>query len=105
MLTLFCYVTHYICYAHQVPQILNPVVLVLDELPRLAQNPQLGDYIASVFGSVDNARKAILTDFCRHAFDGSGADVSGSAAALRCWLAAMMMSGLCPEVCMLLSNE
>ncbi|KAF6251139.1 hypothetical protein COO60DRAFT_669352 [Scenedesmus sp. NREL 46B-D3] len=58
----------------QVPQILNPVVLVLDELPRLGQNPQLGAYIASVFGSVDNARKAILTDFCRHAFDGSGAD-------------------------------
>jgi hypothetical protein len=53
-------------------------VLVLDELPRLGQNPQLGAYISSVFGSVDNARKAILTDFCRHAFDGSGADVS-------CW--------------------
>uniref|UniRef100_A0A383WEX6 Non-canonical E2 ubiquitin-conjugating enzyme C-terminal domain-containing protein n=1 Tax=Tetradesmus obliquus TaxID=3088 RepID=A0A383WEX6_TETOB len=58
----------------QVPQILNPVVLVLDELPRLGQNPQLGAYISSVFGSVEAARKAILTDFCRHAFDGSGAD-------------------------------
>lgn len=60
------------------PQILNPVVLVLDELPRLGQNPQLGAYISSVFGSVEAARKAILTDFCRHAFDGSGADVSRS---------------------------
>jgi hypothetical protein len=61
-----------------VPQILNPVVLVLDELPRLGQNPQLGAYISAVFGSVEAARKAILTDFCRHAFDGSGADVSGT---------------------------
>jgi hypothetical protein len=55
---------------------LNPVVLVLDELPRLGQNPQLGAYISAVFGSIENACKAILVDFCRHAFDGSGADVS-----------------------------
>lgn len=64
----------------QVPQILNPVVLVLDELPKLARDPQLGAYICASFGSVEAARKAILTDFCRHAFDGSGADVSDAAA-------------------------
>eukprot|EP00775_Hariotina_reticulata_P012285 gene12285-12421_t len=58
----------------QVPQILNPVVLVLDELPKLYQDPHLAAYINSTFGSLEGARKAILTDFCRHAFDGSGAD-------------------------------
>jgi hypothetical protein len=60
-----------------VPQILNPVVLVIEELPKLARDPQLAAYINAAFGGTAAAQKAILTDFCRHAFDGSGADVSG----------------------------
>ena len=31
-------------------------------------------YIEAAFGSVDGAKNAILVDFFRHAFDGSGAD-------------------------------
>lgn len=58
----------------QVPRILNPVVLVLDEIPKLYREPSCRAYIDSVFGSADDARKAILCDFFRHAFDGSGAD-------------------------------
>jgi hypothetical protein len=58
----------------QVPRILNPVVLVLDSLPKLCRDAQLHAYVTSVFSSVEGCRKAILLDFFRHAFDGSGAD-------------------------------
>lgn len=58
----------------QVPRILNPVVLVLDELPKLYRDPHLQKYIDSTFGGVEACRKTILADFCKHAFDGSGAD-------------------------------
>jgi len=66
-----------LCLSHpQVPQILNPVVLVIEELPKLYRDPKLAAYINATYGSCEGAQKAILTDFCRHAFDGSGADVS-----------------------------
>lgn len=56
---------------------MNPVVLVLDELPKLyGKDRNLANYIDATFGSLEDCRKFILTDFCRHAFDGSGADVS-----------------------------
>ncbi|PRW60318.1 hypothetical protein C2E21_0727 [Chlorella sorokiniana] len=58
----------------QVPRILNPVVLVLDELPKLCKDAQIAAYVQSAFGGVEAARKEILLDFFRHAFDGSGAD-------------------------------
>ncbi|KXZ52275.1 hypothetical protein GPECTOR_10g906 [Gonium pectorale] len=58
----------------QVPRILNPVVAVLEELPRLYADPNLRGYIDATFGGVEQCRKSILVDFCRHAFDGSGAD-------------------------------
>ncbi|GFH12887.1 uncharacterized protein HaLaN_08662, partial [Haematococcus lacustris] len=58
----------------QVPRILNPVVLVLDELPKLYRDPEVKLYIDSAFGSVEHCQLTIMTDFCRHAFDGSGAD-------------------------------
>lgn len=60
--------------ALQVPRILNPVVLVLDALPKHCKDPKLASYVNSVFGSVEGCRKAVLLDFFRHAFDGSGAD-------------------------------
>ncbi|PNW82263.1 hypothetical protein CHLRE_06g278154v5 [Chlamydomonas reinhardtii] len=58
----------------QVPRILNPVVAVLEELPKLYRDPNLRAYIDGTFGGVEQCRKSILVDFCRHAFDGSGAD-------------------------------
>ncbi|EFJ53122.1 hypothetical protein VOLCADRAFT_115699 [Volvox carteri f. nagariensis] len=58
----------------QVPRILNPVVSVLEEIPKLYRDPHLRMYIDATFGGVEQCRKAILVDFCRHAFDGSGAD-------------------------------
>ncbi len=59
----------------QVPRILNPVILVLDSLPKMAKSdPEIAEFLRRSFGGVDQCRKAILVDFCRHAFDGSGAD-------------------------------
>ncbi len=56
------------------PRILNPVVLVLDALPKHCKDPKLAAYVHSMYGSVEGCRKAVLLDFFRHAFDGSGAD-------------------------------
>jgi hypothetical protein len=58
----------------QVSRILSPIVLVIDELPRLAKDPGIKSYIDATFGSVESCQKCILCDFVRHGFDGSGAD-------------------------------
>lgn len=61
----------------QVPRILNPLVLALDELPKIAERDSaVKTYVDSLYGDVQNCRKHILADFYRHAFDGSGADNS-----------------------------
>jgi hypothetical protein len=65
---------HFIDKYTQVPRILNPVVLVVDSLPKLCKDQKLEAYVKSLYGSVQACRKAILADFFRHAFDGSGAD-------------------------------
>lgn len=64
---------HFIDKYTQVPRILNPVVAVLDELPKLYRDRDVRQYIDSAYGGLEECRKEILTDFCRHAFDGSGA--------------------------------
>lgn len=116
------------------PRILNPVVLVLDELPKLCRDAkvrggargdggprlrtgrtggcgllprgapvvvalalqtalpcrrrrrrrQVADYVEAAFGGVEACRKAILLDFFRHAFDGSGAGARQRAQRPRC---------------------
>lgn len=59
----------------QVPLILNPVISVCLDLPGIsAKDKAMKSYMESVFGSVGGAVDAILVDFFRHAFDGSGAD-------------------------------
>jgi len=58
----------------QVPRILNPVVLIVEEIPKLSRDPNISAYIKATFGDVESCRKHILADFFRHAFDGSGAD-------------------------------
>lgn len=57
------------------PRILNPLVRVLDDIPRMAaKDAKVADYISTTFSSPENCRKVICLDFFRHAFDGSGAD-------------------------------
>lgn len=38
------------------------------------RDPGLAAYIQTSFGGTERLKKTILTDFFRHAFDGSGAD-------------------------------
>ncbi len=42
-----------VCVCVQVPRILNPVVKVLDELPRLARDRNIAEYIDRAFGGVE----------------------------------------------------
>lgn len=61
----------------QVPRILNPLVLALEELPKIAEaDPAVKSYVNSLYGDMTSCRKHILADFFRHAFDGGGADNS-----------------------------
>lgn len=59
----------------QVARILSPIVLCIEKIDSdLVNNPQIKAYIKSTFGSADQLKKMILSDFFRHGFDGSGAD-------------------------------
>ena len=58
----------------QIPRILEPILACIDGLERLADAPGMLAYIEGGWGDVRSLRKAILGDFFRHAFDGSGAD-------------------------------
>jgi hypothetical protein len=59
----------------QVSRVLAPIVIVLEAIPTLLRtHPNLLTYVKEEFGSEEALRKLILSDFFRHAFDGSGAD-------------------------------
>eukprot|EP00759_Apiculatamorpha_spiralis_P015653 PhF_6_TR22278/c0_g1_i1/m.31512 len=59
----------------QVPRIVNPIIEVIENLERSpSKYPGVQEYIISVYGSIDAARTAILQDFFKHGFDGSGDD-------------------------------
>ncbi|KAJ3127366.1 hypothetical protein HK098_006450 [Nowakowskiella sp. JEL0407] len=59
----------------QIHSILNPIVLVLEQIETLSKADEgVNLYLREVYGGVDKARKDILVDFFRHGFDGSGAD-------------------------------
>jgi len=58
----------------QVPRILNPIVAVIEALPRCAEHPHIKEMITNAHGSVKDCQLDILQDFFKHAFDGSGAD-------------------------------
>ncbi|BFZ59643.1 hypothetical protein YB2330_000657 [Saitoella coloradoensis] len=58
----------------QVPRILNPIAIAVEELERIARDPFIHGYIEQSFGGVETLKKTILSDFFKHGFDGSGAD-------------------------------
>lgn len=59
----------------QVPRILGPLVRTLDRLPEVYNSTApIKAYIDSEFHGVDVVRMAIMQDFFRHGFDGSGDD-------------------------------
>ncbi|KAJ2726783.1 hypothetical protein GGI07_000294 [Coemansia sp. Benny D115] len=63
---------------NQVASILNPVVRVLEFLESLetnrANNPDAAVFVEHAYNSIGAAKKLVLADFFRSAFDGSGAD-------------------------------
>lgn len=61
----------------QVPRILNPVVAVLEAIPKLNQDPEISAYLESAFGGAENCLKAILADFCRQATRAGGKGTHG----------------------------
>mmetsp|Transcript_3287 Transcript_3287/g.4812 ORF Transcript_3287/g.4812 Transcript_3287/m.4812 type:complete len:582 (+) Transcript_3287:190-1935(+) len=59
----------------QVPRILGPIVVCLENLERIYEKDEgIQDMVDSGYGGLDKLRKDILWDFFRSAFDGSGAD-------------------------------
>lgn len=59
----------------QVPRILGPLARTLDRLPEVYNSsPALKEYLDKDFGGIEDLRMAILQDFFKHGFDGSGDD-------------------------------
>lgn len=59
----------------QVPRILAPIVRAVDRLPEVyASSPAIKTLIDAEYNGVEVLRMAILQDFFRHGFDGSGDD-------------------------------
>ena len=59
----------------QISRFLGPIVTTLDNLEKIGEkNENVKNYMIKTFGSYDELRQIILTDFFKHAFDGSGAD-------------------------------
>lgn len=68
--------TFLIKYTH-VQDLLMPILQVVDaeRLEALARkDPRVNTLIVDAWGDIEGARRVILRDFFRHAFDGSGAD-------------------------------
>ena len=58
----------------QISRFLGPIITTLDNLEKIAEkNDNVKNYMIKTFGSYDELRQIILTDFFKHAFDGSGA--------------------------------
>jgi hypothetical protein len=58
----------------QIFHILLPICTCLRRLDELHSDTGLKSYIDKTFGGPEKAKKDILVDFFRHAFDGSGAE-------------------------------
>jgi len=58
----------------QVPRILVPIVTAVNYVDKAMLHPGVRKYIETAFGTAEKAKKAILADFFRFGFDGSGAD-------------------------------
>lgn len=58
----------------QISRIAIPVLRTVAYVDTLAKDVETRKYLEEVWGSPDGAKDAILVDFFRHAFDGSGGD-------------------------------
>jgi len=58
----------------QIPRFLKPIVDFCDSIPDLCSNEKIVNYIQDQFGSEKNLKMAVLSDYFKHGFDGSGDD-------------------------------
>jgi hypothetical protein len=58
----------------QIPRFLHPVVEFLDGLDEMCQDECIGEYVKKQFQSSERLKMIVLTDWCKHSFDGSGDD-------------------------------
>jgi len=58
----------------QIPRFLNPIVSFIQGLPELCQDPIMEAYVRTQFGSMQKLKMAVLCDYFKHGFDGSGDD-------------------------------
>jgi hypothetical protein len=65
---------HFIDKYGQISRIIIPVLRTIDNIDKLAEDEHHKAYMKKVWGSATGAKKAILRDFFRHGFDGSGGD-------------------------------
>ena len=58
----------------QIPRFLKPIADFCDSIPDLCANEKIETYILEQFGSEHNLKMAVLSDYFKHGFDGSGDD-------------------------------
>lgn len=58
----------------QIPRFLKPIADFCDSIPDLCSNEKIMNYIHDQFGSEHNLKMAVLSDYFKHGFDGSGDD-------------------------------
>eukprot|EP00796_Vickermania_ingenoplastis_P006122 gene6122-4403_t len=65
---------HFIDKYGQISRIIIPILRTLEYIDELKADVALCNYLKEVWGSDQNAKRAILRDFFQHGFDGSGGD-------------------------------
>ncbi|KAG8343208.1 putative Protein of unknown function (DUF2009) [Trypanosoma vivax] len=65
---------HFIDKYGQVSRIIIPILRTIANIDKLSTSEEHSRYLKEVWGSGTNAKRAILRDFFRHGFDGSGGD-------------------------------
>ncbi|KAJ9473098.1 UPF0652 protein [Diplonema papillatum] len=58
----------------QVARIINPILRCIDGIDAIVKDKEHKEYIEDVWATPKNLKKAILCDFFKHGFDGSGGD-------------------------------
>lgn len=58
----------------QITRIVVPIIRTIEHIDKLVEDKEKAEYIKEIFGTTENAKIAVLRDFFRHGFDGSGGD-------------------------------
>lgn len=58
----------------QIPRFLKPIADFVDGIPEICEDERIDSYVKRQFGSQRNLKMAVLADYFKHGFDGSGDD-------------------------------